>query len=488
MSVRSDKYANSTSLALLVIVIGVLMAAIDTTIVVLALPEIEKSLKVPLSDVIWVIISYLLVITILSAQVGKLGDMYGRVKSYQTGFIIFIVGSGLCALAFNEISMVMFRVIQGVGGALIAANSGAVIADTFPPEKRGRAFGFNAIGWNVGAIAGILIGGLIINYVSWRWIFWIKVPTGIFSYILSLYVLRDRGVKNRQKLDLAGMITLALGLFCVLWAITKLASESFNLTIDLFLGSGIVLIIVFGLIETHHSSPMLNFKIFKIPTVTPTLLASMFQAVANFAVLFLIIMYLQGVRNLSPLTASMLLIPGYIIGGISAPIAGRLSDKVGPILPATVGLGIQIIALLTYAQLTTKTPYALIVVAAIINGIGGGGFFPSNTAAIMKAVPQEFFGIASGVLRTFANVGMIFSFAIALLIAGKAIPKGLAFAIFVGTKQLNHNLASAFTVGIHAAFYGSVAFMAVAALLSATRILHLKKTQTPNTEFNKNSV
>lgn len=472
-----SKFAGNSNLALLVIVIGVLMAAVDTTIVVLALPEIEKALKVPLSDVIWVIISYLLVITILATQVGKLGDMFGRVKSYQTGFVIFIVGSALCALSFNEISMIIFRVIQGVGGALITANSGAVIADTFPPEKRGRAFGFNAIGWNVGAIAGILIGGLIINYISWRWIFWINVPTGIFSFVLSLYVLRDRGQKNKQKLDYPGIVTLAIGLFCILWAITRLASQSFNPTLDTFLAVGIIFIVVFGVIETHHSSPMLDFSLFKIQTVTPTLLASFFQAMANFAVLFLIIMYLQGVRSLSPLSASMLLIPGYIIGGISAPIAGRLADKIGPVIPATAGLAIQIVALLTYAQLTTKTSYILIVIAAVVNGIGSGGFFPSNTSAIMKAVPQEVFGIASGVLRTFANVGMIFSFATALLIAGKSIPKGLAFAIFVGTKQLNSHLAGAFTVGIHAAFYGSAGFMVIAAVLSATRILHIKSSK-----------
>ena len=471
----SSRFAENSNLALLVIVIGVLMAAVDTTIVILALPEIEKALKVPLSDVIWVIISYLLVITILATQVGKLGDMFGRVKSYQTGFVIFIIGSALCALSFDEVSMIVFRVIQGVGGALITANSGVVIADTFPPEKRGRAFGFNAIGWNVGAIAGILVGGLIINYISWRWIFWINVPTGIFSFILSLYVLRDHGKKDKQRLDYSGIVTLAVGLFCLLWAITRLASESFNPTLEAFLIIGVFFIALFCIIETHHSSPMLDFSLFKIQTVTPTLLASFFQAMANFAVLFLIIMYLQGVRSLSPLSASMLLIPGYIIGGISAPIAGRLADKIGPIIPATVGLLIQIIALLTYAQLTTKTSYLLIVIAAIVNGIGSGGFFPSNTSAIMKAVPQQAFGIASGVLRTFANVGMIFSFATALLIAGKSIPKGMAFAIFVGTKQLNSHLASAFTLGIHAAFYGSAIFMVIAAALSASRIFQFKK-------------
>src|SRR5579875_2203743 len=197
-----------TGLALLVIMIGVLMAAVDTTIVVLALPDLERSLHVPISGVVWVIISYLLVITVLAVQVGRLGDMFGRVRMYEAGFIVFIVGSALCALATSEATIIAYRVLQGVGGALIAANSGAVIADTFPPERRGRAYGFNAIGFNAGAILGILLGGVIITYASWRWIFWINVPAGIAAFVLALRVLHDRGERRHQQLDLAGMVVL----------------------------------------------------------------------------------------------------------------------------------------------------------------------------------------------------------------------------------------------------------------------------------------
>jgi MFS family permease len=146
-------------LALAVVMTGVLIAAVDTTIVVLALPEIERGLHVALASVIWVVIGYLLVITLLATQVGRLGDMFGRVRMYQSGFVVFIIGSALCALAWNEASIVGFRILQGVGGALISANSGAIIADLFPPERRGRAYGFNSIGWSLGAVLGIVIGG-----------------------------------------------------------------------------------------------------------------------------------------------------------------------------------------------------------------------------------------------------------------------------------------------------------------------------------------
>src|SRR3974390_2475847 len=208
---------------MVVLMAGVLMTAVDTTIVVLALPEIQRSLHVALTDVVWVITGFLLVITLLSTQVGRLGDMFGRVRMYETGFAVFVLGSLLCALAWNEVSIIVFRVVQGVGGALIMANSGAVIADLYPRERRGRAYGPTALGWTIGGGVGIVLGGLIVTYVSWRWIFGINVPPGVLAIACALRVLRDTGERVRRRLDLPGMITLGLGLFGVLWAMTKLA-------------------------------------------------------------------------------------------------------------------------------------------------------------------------------------------------------------------------------------------------------------------------
>jgi EmrB/QacA subfamily drug resistance transporter len=458
-------------LALIVIMTGVLMSAVDTTIVVLALPELERALHVPLSGVVWVIIAYLLVITLLATQVGRLGDMFGRVRMYEAGFLIFIVGSALCALAVNETTIILFRILQGVGGALITANSGAVIADTFPPERRGRAYGFNAVGFNLGAILGILLGGVIVTYVSWRWIFWINVPAGLAAFALALRVLHDRGERQRQRLDLVGMVLLGGGLFGVLWAMTRLATTAADAEVLGALLGGLVLLVGFGLFERRQRAPMVDLRLFQIPTLTPTLLASLFQALANYAVLFLIIMYLQGVRGLSPLHASLLLVPGYLVGGVVGPVSGRLADRLGPVIPATAGLAIQVAALLVYAQLGTTTALWLVVLAAVVNGIGSGNFFPANNSAVMKAAPGRQFGVASGMLRTFSNVGMVFSFAVAILVAARSIPRRLAFAIFVGTTHLSARLAGPFTNGLHSAFYASISAMALAAVLSATRVL-----------------
>jgi len=480
-SSKGTAYARE-DLALAVIVTGVLMTAIDTTIVVLALPSIERDLHIGLASVIWVIISYLLIITVLATQVGKLGDMFGRVKMYQFGFLVFILGSLLCALSWNEASIVSFRLIQGIGGALIASNAGAVIADTFPPERRGRAYGYNAVGWSMGAVIGILLGGLLITYISWRWVFWINVPIGAVAFVAALSVLHDPGERRQHRLDIGGTVTLGLGLYGVLWAMTRLATNGLDATLTGYLVGGLVLLGVFVILEHRVQEPTVGLSLFLMPTLAPSLLAAFFQSLANFSVLFLVIMYLQGSRHLSPIDASLLLIPGNLLGVVIAPYSGRLSDRRNPVLPATAGLAIQVIALLVYAQLGMSSGLWLVVLASVVNGLGGSAFFPANNSAVMKAAPSNLFGVSSGMLRTFSNIGMVFSFSLAILISSRSIPRGLAFAIFVGTKGLVGPLAAAFSNGIHAAFYASSSLLVVAALLSATRVksakLHLSSPPT----------
>jgi EmrB/QacA subfamily drug resistance transporter len=461
--------ATHTGLAMVVVMTGVLITAVDTTIVVLALPTIERDLRVSLASVVWVVIGYLLVITLLATQVGRLGDMFGRVRMYEAGFAVFVLGSLLCAVSWSEAAIIGFRVLQGIGGAFVTANSGAVIAELYPPEKRGKAFGYNSVGWSVGAVLGIILGGLIVTYVSWRWIFWINVPIGVAALVLALRVLRERSERTSRHLDVVGMLTLGLGLFGVLWAMTRLATNELTGSVIGYLVGGVALLAVFVLVELRQSEPMLDLSLFKIPTMAPSLLASLFQGLGNFATLFLVIMYLQGARALTPIHASLLLIPGYVIGSAIGPFAGRLADRVGPVIPATAGLAAQVVALAVYAQLSVTSGLWLVVLGSVINGAGASAFFPANSAAVMKASPRTVLGISSGMLRTFGNIGMVFSFSTAILIASQSISRGLAFAIFVGSTSLRGDLAAAFTTGLHAAFYTSMGFMVVAALLSAAR-------------------
>jgi EmrB/QacA subfamily drug resistance transporter len=472
-------HTSHPDLALLVVVVGVLITAVDTTIVVLALPEIQRTFHIGLASVIWVIIGYLFVITLVSTQVGRLGDMFGRVLMYETGFVIFVAGSIACALAWNEWSLIIFRLLQGVGGAFIAANSGAVIADTFPQERRGRAYGFNAIGYNTGAVLGVVLGGTIVTYVSWRWIFWINVPIGLGAVAVARRVLFDRAERVSRRIDWWGMAAVGAGLFFLLWAMVQLISKPIDPSIIAYLALGVVLLVAFWRIEERTTEPLLDFSLFKIPTITPSFLAAMLQSLANFAVLFLLLMYLQGVRHLSPIHASLLLVPGYVIGGVVGPFAGRFADRHGAVLPATTGLAIQVLALLAYAQFRTSTPLLAIVVTYAVGAIGAGCFFPSNNSAVMKVAPSNAFGVTSGLLRTFANVGMVFSFALAILVASTSISRHVAFAIFVGTTSLRPSAVDSFVTGLHAAFYASTSLMVVAAILSATRVFSLHRARTP---------
>jgi EmrB/QacA subfamily drug resistance transporter len=471
----SERARQRSALALGVIVVGTLIAAVDTTIVVLALPPIQRSLHAGLASLTWVIIGYLLVITLLAVQVGRLGDMFGRVKMYQAGFLVFILGSLLCALSFNVASMIAFRAIQGIGGALISANSGAVIADTFPPERRGRAYGFIAVGWNLGAILGILLGGLITTYVSWRWIFGINVPIGLAAFVVGLRVLHDRSARQRRRLDLVGMAFLGLGLFAILWAMVQLSSTSLNREIVGALAAGVALLLGFGVVERKVPDPMVNLALLRTPTLTPTLLSSLLQSVGSFAVLFLLTMYLQGVRNLSPIHASALLVPGYLVGAAMAPLGGRVADRHGPVIPATLGIVLTIGSLLFYSALGPTTTLLLIIAGTIVNGMGSGLFYPANNSAVMRSAPDGSFGVVAGLLRTFANTGMVFSFSVAILVASRTIPRQVAFAIFVGTARLSGATGRIFTHGLHAAFFVSIAILLGAGVLAATGLGHERR-------------
>ncbi|MCY0864555.1 MAG: MFS transporter [Sulfobacillus sp.] len=455
-----------TGWALAVIVLGVLITAVDTTIVILALPTMVKSLHASLTGVVWVIMAYLLVITVLATQVGRLGDMFGRVRMYEVGFLIFVIGSFLCGISTVESELIGFRILQGIGGALVTANSGAVIADTFSPEHRGRAYGFTSIGWNVGAILGILLGGFITTYWSWREIFLINVPIGLVAMVIAVLVLRDRGERVRQPLDWWGMLFLSGGLLLILLALVHLAAHSLTTRLAGELLLGLVFLGVFIMVERRQSSPMLHLELFRVRMVSASFVAAFFQAVGNFSVLFLIMMYLQGVRQLTPMAAALLMVPGYLAGGLLGPVTGRLADRFGPAGPASAGLMIQAVALFLYAHLGISSPLWRVTAISIVNGIGNAGFFPANNAAVMKGAPRGAYGIASGMLRTFANVGMVLSFATAMVVAATEIPRRLAFAIFVGTGGLSPLLRTSFTQGMHAAFYLAIGLMMVAGIFS----------------------
>ena len=229
------------------------------------------------------------------------------------------------------------------------------------------------------------------------------------------------------------------------------------------------MLVVFVLNEVRQPEPVLDFSLFRIGGVAPALAASLLQGLGSFALLFLVIMYLQGARGLSPIEASLLMVPGYVVGAFAAPLAGRLADRLGPVLPATAGLAVQSCAMIVFAQMTISSGLWIAAVGNVISTFGGAAFYPANNSAVMKASPPRQLGIASGVLRTFASVGMVFSFTTVILIASRSISRQTAFAIFIGTTSLRGRLATSFITGLHTAFYAMVGIMVLAAVLSAMR-------------------
>jgi len=457
------------SIAILIIMVGVMMAGIDTSAVVLALPVMVQDLHSDIISMIWVIMAYILTITILGTQVGRLGDMFGRVRLYNSGFGLFTIGSLLCGLSVSGPELIAFRVAQGVGGALISSNSGAIIADTFPPSERGRAYGISGAGYSIGAILGILIGGAFVTFLSWRYIFLINIPIGVVATTVGFYILRERSPRIKARLDLLGMAMLGASLFLLLFGTTNITGSGFAPEYIAEVALGLGMLPLFVLYERRCASPLLDLSLLKQRVLTASILAAFLQSLASFAVLFLLIMYLQGPRNMTPWNAALLLIPGYVLGGAIAPFSGRLSDRMGARVVASIGIGLQICGFLVYATLGLSTPTFFVVIGAILNGSGSSSFFPANNSAVMSSAPPKAYGVVSGLLRTLSNIGMACSFAVALLIASLSIPRQVAFEIFLGVGRIQGQLSSAFVNGMHGALAGSIAVLLLALTLSILR-------------------
>jgi len=455
---------------LLILVLGTMMAAVDTTIVVLALPTIVQDLHSDLYVAVWTIIIYLLVVAVLTTQLGRIGDSLGRGKMFNVGFLIFTLGSALCGAAPTAESLVAFRAIQALGGALMQANSGAIVADVFPPNERGRAFGFTSMGWNVGATLGIVLGGVITTFLGWRFIFYINVPIGIVSVVLGFRRIRTQQSNGRGNgVDVPGFTLLLLSLGLITYGASDVAGEGVTILNSSLMGIGLILLIPLLYAERRVSNPLIDLRAFSNRVLTFSLLASFFQSAGALSVAFLLIMYLQGIRGLDPLKASLLLVPGYVLSSLIAPRAGRLSDKYGARVIATLGLALMITSVSFYLFLTPSTSFLYIVLASVVNGIGAAMFYPANTSAVMANASAGFYGGASGLLRTFANIGTLLSYVIAISVSSIAVPRYVAFEVFLGTTKLIGGVGQEFLQGIHVTFLVSISLLVISALMSASR-------------------
>jgi EmrB/QacA subfamily drug resistance transporter len=456
----------NTNLVLIVLALGTLMAAVDTTIVLLALPTITLSLHTDLLTSIWVLLAYLLVLSILSTQTGRIGDLVGRGKVYNLGFVIFTLASALCGFSTNILMLIGFRIIQAIGGAMLTANSSAIIADIFPPNSRGRAYGITSLGWNIGALLGIVLGGVLTTFLGWEYIFFINVPIGIIAVSLGVVNIKDINKVN-TKLDISGAILLGLSLTLLSLGLIFVAASGVSMLYLIEILIGLILLPVFLFNEMKVKYPMINIKVFKIRLLSFSLLASFLQGIGALALTFLLIMYLQGVRGLSPLDSSLLLTPGYVIASVLAPFMGKIADRGKPGLLAGIGLTFILISLILYYFLLTPTiSYYIILLISGITGMGSAMFWPANATAIMYNAPKEYYGSISGLTRTLGSIGTTLSYVLSITVATLVIPRYVAFEIFLGTNTLNGDVSSAFVNGLHFAFLVSSVIITLSIIFS----------------------
>ena len=455
--------------------VGSLMAAVDSTVVLLALLPIAGELHSDYVEMVWIVIAYILVNTAFVLSLGRIGDMYGRKRMYNLGFAVFTAGSVLCGMSVNALMLIAFRAVQGFGAALLTANSFAILSEAFPAQERGRAFGLNSIVWGVGSITGIVLGGLVITFTTWRLIFWINLPVGIFGTYWAYRALHPsaRAAKN-ETFDLPAAVFFTLGLLFLLLAVTwGLLNSWTDPLVYLFFAATPVALAAFVVWEVKYSNdPIVDFSMFRNRVFTLSITTASIQSLALFAVDFLLVFYLEGIKGLDILTASYLIVPMAAMVSITGPFGGMLSDRIGARIVATLGLAVQAAVLLFFSFfLTTATPLLDIGIAEAVYGIGGGLFWPANTSTIMSAAPPRQYGVASGVMNTFRNTGMVMSFALALVAATSVIPATIVYDLFIGkfTGSLPSDLAAAYLTGQSFAFEVSVALLAVAAVISMVR-------------------
>jgi len=451
-----------------ILMLGTLMGSIDSTIVILAFPTISDSLHASFISTLWVILIYLLVVAVCTTQLGRIGDIYGRSRMFNAGFGIFTVGSLFCGISSGINLLIISRVVQGVGGALMQANSGAIVADAFPPNVRGTAFGYISLGWTSGAMLGIVLGGIITTYFGWEYIFFINVPIGIVATILGIRYLTDNP-RVQAKLDIVGMVLLGAALTSLSFAGVDFATQGTAATniAAFFLGLG--LLVLFALFERSTTRPIIDFAALRNRVLRFSMLAAFFLSLGYLAVVFLITMYLQGIRDLSPLDAALLLAPGYVVGCFLSPYMGRLSDRYGARFLATSGAAMLILATFIYITFRVDTPLWEVLVASGVSGLGTAMFFPSNNSAVMANAPQGSYGGVSGILTTVQNIGILGSFVIAITVSAASIPRDVAFEVFIGTTNLVGGVSDAFIKGIDGALLASIIIIGIAGALSWMR-------------------
>jgi MFS family permease len=427
---------------------GILVATMNSSIVIISLPAIFRGLGLdPLGAgnigyLLWLLMGYLLVTAVLVVTFGRLGDMYGRARLFNLGFLIFTVASVGCALvpsvgSAGAVELIVLRLVQGVGGAMVTANSTALLTDAFPATQRGLALGINQVSALAGSFLGLVVGGLLAEW-SWRGVFWVSVPFGVYGTVQGYRQLRDiNPPRQHGSMDWLGNVTFGVGLVGVLVAITygiqPYGGHTMGWTSPFVLGcliGGFALLAAFVAVEARVAEPMLDMRLFRIKAFAAGNAAGLLAAISRGGLQFMLILWLQGIWlplhgysfEQTPLWGGIYLLPltvGFLVAG---PVSGWMSDRFGARAFATGGLLLTVVSFAGLLALPTDFGFGAFAALLALNGIGSGLFAAPNTTAIMNSVPAAERGAASGVRATFLNAGTVLSIGVffSLMIAGLA--------------------------------------------------------------------
>ncbi|WP_063805649.1 MFS transporter [Streptomyces sp. NRRL F-5122] len=425
--------------------LGVLMVMINQSIVLIALPDIFRGIHLnPLdpsntSYLLWMLMGFMVVTAVLVVTFGRLGDMFGRVRMYNMGFAVFTLCSILLSVTWlhgsaGALWLIGWRIVQGIGGALLFANSTAILTDAFPVEQRGTALGINSLAAIAGSFLGLVLGGVLAP-IDWKMIFLVSVPFGVFGTVWAYLKLRDTGVRQRARMDWWGNVTFAVGLISILVGITygiqPYGSSTMgwgNPWVLTALIGGAVVLAVFVRIETVVADPLFRLSLFRLRAFTAGNIASLLTALGRGGLQFMLIIWLQGIWlplhgysfERTPLWAGIYMIPLTIGFLFSAPASGWLSDRFGARIFTVVGTLVTAGSFLALMALPTDFNYWLFALLLLVNGLGSGLFASPNRAEIMNSVPAESRGAGAGMTATFQNSAMVLSIGIffSLMIAG----------------------------------------------------------------------
>jgi EmrB/QacA subfamily drug resistance transporter len=453
-----------------------LLATVNSGTLIIALPDLERSLHTTLLQLVWVILVYMIVSTVLVLTAGRLSDLFGRKTAYVLGFLLFSAASLGAGFAATGTELILWRVVQGVGGAFLFANAAALVTDAFPKRELGLAMGTNTMVAAVGLVVGPVLGGALVA-ISWPWVFWFNIPFGLVGCVWAALVLEERSGRSEERgLDLLGVATYIIGLTGLVLALSKGGLSGWNNALVIGgLSAAVVFLPLFVVIERRGSAPMLDLSLFRDRLFGAASAAAFLNGLSRFALMFLFVFYFQGPQGQSPIMAGLELAPLAIGMLIASPFAGLVADRHGSRGLAAAGMLLSAIGLAGMTMLQAGTPYVWSAVWLSLVGVGSGMFNSPNTAAMMGVVPAHRRGIAAGARVMLQSTGAVISIAFVMAVVTSAVPKDVLFKIFSGiTSGLSPSQLAPFISNMHMALWVLAGISLLGAGVSMLRPAHVR--------------